>query len=76
MRPGSGPGGQYLGWEKSGGPNWGFQKAGRSQICLLDGSGKGIGEGVGGAGTEEQTLGVALVRDFSPESWGPFLGSG
>lgn len=28
------------------------------------------------AGKEEQTLGVALVRDIFPEAWGPFLGSG
>ena len=41
-------GAQELGWEKSGGPNWGFQKGGRSRICLLDGSGNGTRDGVVG----------------------------
>ena len=41
-------GGQDPGWEKSGGPNWSSQKGGRSRICLLDGSGNGIRDGVGG----------------------------
>lgn len=40
--------GQQPGWEKSGGPNWGPLKGGPSQICLLDGSGNGIRDGVGG----------------------------
>lgn len=54
----------------------GFQQGGPHRICLLDDSGNGMGDGVGGGRRGGAALGLALVRDVSPESWGRFLSSG
>ena len=54
----------------------GFQQGGPHRICLLDDSGNGMGDGVGGGRHGGATLGLALVRDVFPESWGRLLSSG
>lgn len=54
----------------------GFQQGGPLRICLLDDSGNGMGDGVVGGRHAGAALGLPLVRDVSPESWGRFLRSG